>query len=1040
MNYRSILKQNQVSLLLIALAFPVSVTTSSLYAATTDVSITQQQKAISGVIFDGAMNEPLIGANVIVKGTTNGTVTDLDGKFTLEANPNDILVISSIGFKTIEIKASEAAKGKIILSEDSQALDEVVIVGYGTQKKVNLTGAVASVSSEELKERVNTNVLASVQGQVPGVTIISRPGAAPSINFRGRGNLGTSSPLFVIDGAIADATVFSALDPNTIESVSFLKDAASSAIYGSRAAYGVVMVKTKGGKEGDLKVNYNGYFGVKMATYTPKVLSSEWYARLANEAALNDNPNAQVPYTDEMIQKFRDGSDPDMYPNTNWYDLVLDDVSTITKHSLSFSGGNKVKYYTGLGYTFDDKFTPGANSNRYNLTTNISSDIKSWVSMRANINYIQDDNKSDKGGISYVELLTVPSTYVAKQSNGEWGSYEGGKPASTVNMLRNPLRKQNQGNWSKNKTTNTLLNLALDFKPVKGLVLTGEMIYKVYDYKGTTYDASTSKIKDFKTGLELNGSQTDESKMTYEWIEHNRLTYNGLANYEWSNDKHSFNVLAGVSYEHYQYQKQKSYRKNFPTNNMTDLDGGSSAPNDTGTEGGSNENKMLSYFGRVNYSFMDRYLLEANLRTDGSSRFHKDHRWGIFPSFSAGWRINQEAFMQDVSWINNLKLRASWGMLGNINNVGDYDYFSTYQQGGNYNFEDGIVNGIQEAKPANTTLGWEKVAITDVGLDFSIFNGLIDFTGDYYNKVTNDILLGYNVPYEVGIYKDFKPSQNIGSVSNKGIEFGITHNKTIGDFSYSVGFNMSKNWNKITDLGASDPIYEDPWIKKVGYAIGTFYGWRTDGLLSQEDIDSGNYVTDGMTPQAGDIKYVDLNGDGKLDAEDKDFLACDVPDITYGININLRYKGFELSAFGQGVSGTKQYFWQEQAWAFSDNASPREYHLKRWTLDNPNPNAAYPRIYSRTSAHSTYNNRFSEYWLMNTDYFRIKTITLGYTFNKKTLEALKMDALKVYVAAENPFTIRADKRMEDFDPETGNGRGQDTRGISSIALGVNLTF
>ena len=523
MNYRSMLKQKQISLLLIALAFPVSVTTSSLYAATTDVSITQQKKAISGVIFDGTMNEPLIGANVIVKGTTNGTVTDLDGKFTLEANPNDILVISSIGFKTIEVKASETTKGKILLSEDSQALDEVVIVGYGTQKKVNLTGAVASVSSEELKERVNTNVLASVQGQVPGVTIISRPGAAPSINFRGRGNLGTSSPLFVIDGAIADATVFSALDPNTIESVSFLKDAASSAIYGSRAAYGVVMVKTKGGKEGDLKINYNGYFGVKMATYTPKVLSSEWYARLANEAALNDNPNAQVPYTDEMIQKFRDGSDPDMYPNTNWYDLVLDDVSTITKHSLSFSGGNKVKYYTGLGYTFDDKFTPGANSNRYNLTTNISSDIKSWVSMRANINYIQDDNKSDKGGISYVELLTVPSTYVAKQSNGEWGSYEGGKPASTVNMLRNPLRKQNQGNWSKNKTTNTLLNLALDFKPVKGLVLTGEMIYKVYDYKGTTYDASTSKIKDFKTGLELNGSQTDESKMTYEWIEHRRF-------------------------------------------------------------------------------------------------------------------------------------------------------------------------------------------------------------------------------------------------------------------------------------------------------------------------------------------------------------------------------------------------------------------------------------------------------------------------------------------------------------------------------------
>lgn len=1045
MNHKSNLKQFQLPLLLVALAFPVSVTTSSLYANTTEVSITQQKKAISGVIYDGGMNEPLPGVNVVVKGTTIGTVSDIDGKFSLEANPNDILVMSCIGFKTIQIKVSEIKGTRITMKEDSQALEEVVVIGYGVQKKVNLTGSVASVGTEELKERVNTNVLASVQGQVPGVTIISRPGSDPSINFRGRGNLGSSSPLYVIDGAIADAGFFSRLDPTSIESISFLKDAASSAIYGSRAAYGVVLVKTKGGKEGDIKINYNGYVAMKKATYTPKVLSSAWYARLTNEAALNDNPNASLPYSDEEIAMFENGSNPDMYPNTNWYDQVLDDSAVMTKHSVSFSGGNKVKYYTGLGYMYDDKFTPGANSTRYNLTTNISSDIKPWLSMRTNINYIQDKSDNKKGGIAYVNLLTIPSTYVARQSNGEWGSYEGGKPAAMVNMQRNPLRNLEEGGWSNSTTQNMLLDMALDIKPVKGLVITGEMIYKSWDNKAKTFNANMDKIKDFKTGLEINGSQGGASKLNYKWEENTRLTYNGLVNYGWNNEKHSFNVLAGISYEHYQYQKQESYRKNFPTNNMTDLNGGSGAPDDTSTEGGSNENKMLSYFGRVNYTFMDRYLLEANIRTDGSSRFYKDNRWGVFPSFSAGWRINQEGFMKDISWINNLKIRASWGQLGNINNVGDYDYFSAYIQQDNnhkvnYNFEDVIVNGIVESKPANTTLGWEKVTITDVGVDFDIFNGLISFTGDFYNKKTTDILLGYNVPLETGIQSNDKPSQNIGSVSNKGVEFNVTHNKSFGDFSYSVGFNVSKNWNKVTDLGASDPMIEDPYIKKVGYAIGTYYGFRTDGLLTQEDIDNKNYITDGLKPNAGDIKYVDLDGDGKLTSDDRDYIGCDVPDITYGVNINLQYKGFELSAFGQGVHGTKVRFYQEQAWAFSDYASPREYHLKRWTTENPNPKADYPRIYSRTSTHSTFNQKLSDYWLFNADYFRIKNITFGYTFQKNMLQSIGLDGLKLYISAENPFTVRADHRMEDFDPETASGRGTNTRGTSSIAFGVNVTF
>lgn len=1004
---------------------------------TPKVGISQQQASLKGVVEDEF--GPVAGASVVVKGTTNGTVTDMNGNFVLEVKKGDVIVISFIGYLTQEIKYNGEQTIKVSLKEDTQKLDEVVVIGYGTQKKVNLTGAVASVGSEELKERVNTDVLASVQGQVPGVTIINRQGSI-SINMRGRGNLGTSSPLFVIDGAIADATFFSNLDPNSIESVSFLKDAASSAIYGSRAAYGVVLVKTKDGKEGDVKVTYDGTVSMKIATYTPKVLSSEWYARLSNEAAFNENPNAEMPYSDEEIEMFRNGSNPDMYPNTNWYDLVLDDLAVMTKHSVSVSGGNKVKYFTSLGYMYDDKFTPGASANRYNMTTNLSSDITSWLSWRSNFKYIQNTNNTESGGIGYTELLTVPSTYVARQSNGEWGSYEGGNSAALVNMQRNPLRRLEEGGWNNNKSQNTLIDLALDIKPVKGLTLTGQMIYKAYDYKGKTYEANRNKIKDFVTGSELNGTDVTASKMTYDWNENSRLTYNGLANYNWSNENHNISALGGVSYEHYKYQQQKSWRRNFPTNGMTGINGGSSAPSDMSTEGDVYEDKLMSYFARLNYSYKDRYLLEANFRADASSRFHKDNRWGFFPSFSAGWRINQESFMQDASWIDNLKLRASWGQLGNINNVGQYDYFATYVQGGNYNFENTIVSGIREGKPANPGLGWETVTITNVGVDFDILNGLFSFTGEFYDKQTKDILLSYPSPAEVGINSDYKVSQNIGKVSNKGLEFNISHNKSIGDFSYTVGFNLSKNWNKVKDLGANDPMIEDPWIKKVGYAIGTFYGFRSDGLLTQEDIDNGNYITDGITPQAGDIKYVDLDGDGKLTDKDRDYLACDVPDITYGVNLNLRYKGFELSMFGQGVTGTMVRFYQEQAWAFSDNASPREFHLKRWTVDNPDPNAAYPRIYPRTSAHSTFNNKFSDFWLFDSDYFRIKNITFGYNFNKHQIQHLGVDALKLYVSAENPFTIRADHRMEDFNPETPSGRGTDTRGTSSISLGVNLTF
>lgn len=1010
----------------------------------------QEKVTISGTVSDKSGTLP--GVTVLVKGTTNGASTDIDGKYTLVVTKGDVLQFSFVGYKTQEVTIGENTVIDILLEPDQQQLDEVVVVGYGTQKKVNLTGSIATVSSDEIKERVNTDVLKAVQGTVPGVTVISRPGQTPSINFRGRGNLGTSEPLYVIDGAIADASFFSNLDPNSIESISFLKDAASSAIYGSRAAYGVVLVKTKGGKTGEMKVNYNGYVGVKKPTYVSELVSSAEYAELQNEAELNENPDVTPTFTEEQIRKFRDGSDPDMYPNSDWFDLVLDQSVITTQHSLSISGGSEnTRYFSGFGYVYDESFMPGQKTDRYNFTTNLSSDVKKWLTLNTNIKYIYSRFRRSTKNPGMGNFLSTPVTYVARQSNGEWGSYQGGVQSAKQNMVRNPLRILQEGGWGETHTHNTLIDVGFDVKPVKGLVLTGQVIYKGFNYQSKSYEASLPQVIDFKTGQAIGGSEVAESKMTEDWQTSSRLLYNALAKYDWRNDEHSINILGGMSYEHYKVKRLYGYRKNFPTNEQEDIDAGSNAPDDMyvsstdadHNDGGTNENKMLSYFGRINYSYLDKYLFEANLRADASSRFHKDNRWGIFPSFSAGWRISQEEFMSNVSWINNLKLRASWGTLGNINNVGNYDYFESYAMGGNYNFENTVVNGVVEAKPANKKLSWETVKITDIGVDFDIFDGLLGIVADYYIKNTEDILLGYNVPTEIGINKDNKPSQNVGKVENKGLEIAVTHRQNLGDFSYSVGFNVSKNWNKVKDLGDSDPMFADDaqtFILKEGQPIGTFYGYKTAGLLTQDDIDKGNYITDGLTPKAGDIRYVDVHSDETLNGDDRTYLGKDVPDITYGVNVNFQYKGIELSAFGQGVHGVDVRFDNEQAWAFFDYANPRKYHLKRWSVNNPNPGAAYPRIYPRNSAHSKYNQYVSDYWLFNANYFRIKNITLGYSFPKSILDKCGLSSLKVYVTAENLFTIRGDKRMKDFDPESPSGRGLGALGTKSVAVGVNVSF
>lgn len=1003
---------------------------------------------VTGTVLDKE-GEPIIGATILVRGLEgNGAATDLDGQFRITGVPvGSVLEVSFVGMVTQEVRVESASPLRITLLEDSEILDEVVVIGYGTQKKVNLTGSVATVDVEDLNNRANTNVLTSLQGAIPGVTIINRPGSAPSINFRGRGNLGTSSPLYVIDGTISTASEFSNLDPNVIESISFLKDASSASIYGSRAAYGVVLVTTKGGEAGKVRVSYSGLVGFKNPTYVPRTVNSADYARLSNEAIKNSNPSANPMYTDEQIGWFEDGSKPDEYGNSNWFDMLFGRNVPTTQHSASVSGGDAVRYYASVGYVNDKHFLPGRGLQRFNTNANFNADVTDWLRIRGGLRGVQRDNTRKLGTPGYTNMINIPSTFVARHSDGSFGTLDGGKEASKTSMIFNPLRQVYDGSWSTSRWRSITVDMGLDLMPLDGLRISGDMSYTFQDENSKSFKAQRPNLVNFLTKEVISGTgrAATDSQMSINTYDRDHFVTNLIANYSkvFSN-VHDFSILAGLSYEDINWHRTYGHRKNFPNNELKDIASGSTAPENmyfggtSNNENGMSQTKLFSVFGRINYAYDNRYLLEFNLRSDASSRFHPDNRVAIFPSGSLGWRVSQEDFMKEVEWIYDLKLRASYGTLGNINNVGDYDYQPTYGQSGFYIFDDKVSEGYAESKPANRNLSWEKVSIFDIGFDASFFQNKLSMVLDYYHKHTRDILLTPNIPKEIGLSS--LPSQNLGEVLNKGVELALTWQDHVDEFSYSISGNVSYNKNEILNLGDSDPIIEDVWIKKVGKPIGEFYTYKTDGLLSEEDIKKGNYITDGIEPKPGDIKYVDLNGNGRLDGEDRTYTGNDVPFLTYGMNIYLACRGFDLSLTGQGVLGTKVNFQAEMAHAFFDHANPREWHLGRWTTENPNVNAVYPRIYERTDAHAKFNQYASDFWLFNSDYFRIKNITLGYAVPTSVIQSLGVNNLKVYLSLENFFTIRGDKRMLDFDPEASTGRAVSALGEKTLSVGVNLSF
>jgi TonB-linked SusC/RagA family outer membrane protein len=1012
------------------------------------------QAPITGVIKDAESGQTLPGVVVKVKGTTAAVSTNADGKFTISAPADGVLTCSFLGYTAKDVSIGGKTNITITLSASTKGLNEVVVIGYGTQKKVNVSGAVNTVSAKQLTNRPVTSLTSALEGVVPGMAIVGRPGDAGgktsagnlggddvSINVRGRGNLGTSSPLFVVDGVPITSGDFARINPNDVESISVLKDASASSIYGSRAAYGVILVTTKKGKDGQAIMNYNAYYGIQKATVLPKWLGSYDFATLTNEALTNAGKPAKFSAGD--LQKIKDQSDPDYFPDNDWYKLTLRKSAPMTEHEINISGGGKTRYFLGGSFFDQNSLLPGKNLQRYSFRSNIESQVSDKFKVGSNISYIRDGLDNKNGDVNFTSLNRDVPLMVNKQSNGEWGSINGGQADGTL-ASGNPLRTLAEGGRNSYATNRFIGAVNGTYTPIKGLDVNGMVSYNYFSGIASAFTSTIDPIINFKTGAPISGTGVTPNQLDEAWQNTGKLLTQATASYEKTVGKHYAKLLGGASYEQYSDRRIRVIRKNFASNDLNSINAGSSDPLNTASTGGIQKNAIQSVFGRFNYSYNDRYLFEASMRVDASSQFAPGHRSGSYPSFSGAWRVSQEGFMKNVTWLSELKLRGSWGKLGNISNVGNYDFYDGILTGTGAILDESKQDGAWQGKLPNTTLSWEKINMTNVGLDAGFFNNRLNLQIDAFNKITNGILFtDPSLPDEAGLKYDpnddknnTAPSANLARVQNKGFELSLNYNGHIQEFKFSVGGNVSKIWNKVLQLGGRGNQPNGYYVNQVGAAIGSFYMWQADGLFTS-DAEVAKHAVQSTNTKAGDIKYVDQNGDGKIDGDDRTIVGNDVPYFTYGVNLSASYKNFDFSLLGQGVGNVKVYLENEASQAFFNGAGVKQYALGRWTPANPNPNAVYPRLLS--SADNTQNLKQSSFWLFNADYFRVKALTIGYSLPKKVLESIHIKGLRVYASSNNPFTIRGDKRLKDFDPETASQRASYPQ-LKTYSFGVNLTL
>lgn len=1016
------------------------------------VSVPQQQREITGTVVDDS-NIPVIGANVIIRGTTNGTVTDIDGKFVLQnVSENAILIISYIGYLDQELNAQGRTSFNIVLKEDTKTLEEVVVVGYGVQKKANLTGSVSTVNyTQELENRPITDPSQALSGKMTGIWVSQNSGEPGSdgatIRIRGYGTLNNTDPLILIDGIEGR---MAELNPNDIASITVLKDAASAAIYGSRAANGVVLIETKRGEGDRVSINYNGYFGVKSLSERYDIITdSPEYMRLWNTAFTNSGSDPLFP--EEVINAFATGNDPYHYPSTNYFDEVFRPAFT-TQHNLSATaGGKKSSNYISLSYLSDDGIAKNTTAERYSLTVNNETKVNNWLKLGGRARMMRKVQTAPYEGLDRVFYMmanghpfSTPYLQDGKTYGGTQALYMSGEKAGQpIVDTRNPFPDLYNGN---REIINSFMkgNVYATVDIMKGLSLTAQYSGQFNTNTNDRYNQSAfcytdlngnnqTKPLDYPSTLNVIRNVKDEFYSTfYANLNFNR-TFGGI---------HDVSAVLGYQQESLVKRITEAKKTDPSKEDLHQVSSGTKNPTATGNK---YQWRMLSYFGRLNYALMGKYLMEVNLRADASSRFAKGNRWGYFPSFSAGWRLGEERFMKDMNIFDNLKIRASWGKLGNQNigdgsEFGNSDYFPyltvlTQDYSNSYNFNNTLAPGAAVTGLVDPRITWETTTTTDFGLDLGFLANRLNVEADYFIRKTTDIIVQLPIPLVLGGLT--APYENVGEMENKGFELNVSWQDKISasDFSYRIGANLTYVDNEVTKFrGGKSP--DQLYLIREGYSYKTLYGFIFDGVYQSDDEAKQHMHSNGYMPVAGDIKYKDVNGDGKLDYHDKQEIGNTVPKYTYGLNAEFTWKNFNLNLQFAGMAGVNGYF--QNAWTEPLGISGGTI-TKRWrnAWTPTNPSNSLPQI----KVNDTWNRQQSSFWACNMSWFKLKNIQLGYALPNDLVQKMSLQRLYVYTNATDLFTLIS-SRYEGFNPERDTFKdGYNHYPTSRIfTLGLNVTF
>lgn len=991
----------------------------------------QNKRRITGLIID-PNNEPIIGANIVVKGSTTGTISDLNGNFALNVPENAVLVISYIGYTTTEVAVGNQSNITITIQEDTEALDEVIVVGYGTARKNDLTGAISSIKGENLTNRSTQQLSNSIQGQIAGVQVTrssGAPGSSASIRIRGVTTLSNNDPLVIVDGVPSSLNDVIASD---VETMTVLKDAASASIYGSRAAAGVILITTKRAKDKQFTFDYNYEYAIDKPTTRPKNGDVIDWMNIQNEVKWNDgasDPYSQ--YSQETINSWLNNhaTDPYHYPNTDWVNLLLKNSTSHEQHVLSISGGTEklrtkstVNYQKGDGYYENKSYErfAGRINNDYKITDWLHANIDLDFSKSAAINPAAINPM-------YWAYLTAPY-YTPYWEDGRYADSKDGA---------NPVAGLKEGGRDKSNYYKFGGKAQLDITPLKGLTLTAIYAPRFAFTKGKKFSRAVPVYYENGTMTYMQSHKTTELSETRN--DNNSQTYQFYGNYQKLWGDHSFSGMVGYEGYSYRWEDQNASRTNYLLDTYPYLNIG---PEDYQYNSGkAGHNAYESVFGRLMYSYKNKYMVQGNIRTDGSSRFAKDNRWGTFYSMSVGWVASEEAWFKN-DFVDYLKVRGSIGELGNERIGSEFPYQAAINFGNSYMYDKSsqTVIALQNAAQvyyAFKDITWETTATYGVGLDLALLDSRLRFTGDYYYKKTSDMLLTLGFPSYAGFSA---PMQNAGDMYTKGYDLELGWSDNIGDFSYSISANLSDYRSKMGYLGDKRTIDGNRIYEKGSYYY-EWYMYKTDGLFQTDadlyDKNGNKYPTLTPNDKAGNIKYVDVDGNGIINSDDKVRMGNSQPEYLYGGNISVGWKSFDFNLSFQGVGHQRVLF--NSAWIQplkeQWGAVPSLVLGNYWSQHNTeeqNLKAKYPRL-TYTNTTNTYSG--SDYWLFNGAYFRVKNITLGYTLPKDILSKVRMKDLRLYFSINDLPAIS--NYPKGWDPEVG--ASSDFLSTSFI-MGVNVKF